>query len=163
MAFAAAAGLALGAVAVPVLAGPVTSAAAASSYYISSDYDDAYVNDCGVNCNITLGDANPYFALVGHTGKWYELEHNGHCLNIVGSTAGFYVNEESCTGRASELWWLPNLTQEDTQIISDYGTTAFAHDACLWNPEPDILSTGAQIRVEKCVSSQPTRQTWGLF
>jgi hypothetical protein len=118
-------------------------------------FDDIYAHGKGHLVTLSLtGSSN--FEPVGCTGKWAELKDtaNGDCLDLVGSTPTFNVNEENCNSRSAELWWIVSGIAKSTQIQNQYGTKLLKHDACMWN------ASTADLKVRKCVASQPAAQIW---
>jgi hypothetical protein len=168
-------GLALAALAGPVVAGQVSPADAATEHaQIQNDekycplecYHFAIVGE-GVGNRVDMVAATgngTVFVNTGQSGKWTEIEDtsNGYCLDLTGSaSAGYYVNEESCNGRSAELWWVVDGVQgETTQIISQYGTTLLGHDACMWATEISSPLDIPNLYVADCASNQPPLQLW---
>jgi len=141
----------------------VTSAPTATTYQFESGWDAGVIWASGGrhslavmnNPNNVAGATN--FIFTGASGKYRELKSlDGNCLDLDGPIKGvYYVWEDTCAGRASELWWLTSPHSNGVyEIINDYGTNVLKHNACMWNQDQGSVNgiIYKPIILRKCVA-----------
>jgi hypothetical protein len=146
-----------------IVAGPYTIQTAVYTGEAESLDDTGCANPSGYLCQVDLAGGLDFDKVQVDGGtKYYEYEAiigNGLCLEIAGSAPSYYVRLDTCEGRASELWWAPEESDGNVQLINEYATSELHHDGCLWAPSgyQDV-----EPEVQDCVSSQPDNQQWHL-
>jgi hypothetical protein len=153
----------------PAVAARATARSAVASVSVSniwSFYDSEHLLDHGQGYLVTMAvyEESMYYPIHDGSSKWWELQDTAggnQCLDLTGSGSGgvYYVNTEVCNFRSAELWWFPSGLGNNagSEIINQYGTKLFAHDACLFNNE-----SSQDVQVRKCSSqSGDNYQLWG--
>jgi hypothetical protein len=163
-------GLASQAATVPV-ATPGIAASGHTYAYLESRFDGFFAyGSCGFGCFLSTNGPFSLYTVTGKNGKYYEIQQDvtGYCLQFDYS-GGDKIRNATCDGDASELWWpveesaSSGYPEYSYELINDYGTKKFGHDACMWNQDPGDGHYSYDLLVKDCGSSQPTQQVWQFY